>query len=140
VRLILIIKSSEDLNVLVKRHISSVVSSSPSKAIATLEHDAAELISAGMVTLNAKLSGADDDSLIGRIVDVWSFFWDQVLTYVEGVLLVISIPFYFSPRSRFCFRYTLILSYQHSTAASRIARPHPVKQARATYRPPALCS
>ncbi|KAJ7675092.1 HbrB-like-domain-containing protein [Mycena rosella] len=77
----------EDLNVLVKRHISSVVSSSLSKAIATLEHDAAELISAGMVTLNAKLSGADDDSLIKRIIDVWSFFWDQVLTYVEGVLL-----------------------------------------------------
>ncbi|KAJ7497130.1 HbrB-like-domain-containing protein, partial [Mycena latifolia] len=77
----------EDLNVLVKRHIASVVSSSPSKAIATLEHDAAELISSGMVTLNAKLSGADDDSLIRRIIDVWSFFWDQVLTYVEGVLL-----------------------------------------------------
>ncbi|KAJ7124907.1 HbrB-like-domain-containing protein [Mycena epipterygia] len=77
----------EDLNVLVKRHISSVVSSSPSKAIAALEHDAAELISSGMVTLNAKLAGADDESLIRRVVDVWSFFWDQVLTYVEGVLL-----------------------------------------------------
>ncbi|KAJ7502771.1 HbrB-like-domain-containing protein [Mycena galericulata] len=77
----------EDLNVLVKRHISSVVPSSPSKAIATLEHDAAELIAAGMVTLNAKLAGPDDDQLIRRVVDVWSFFWDQVLTYVEGVLL-----------------------------------------------------
>ncbi|KAJ7755696.1 HbrB-like-domain-containing protein [Mycena maculata] len=77
----------EDLNVLVKRHISSVVSSSPSKAMATLEHDAAELIAAGMVTLNAKLAGADDDSLVRRVVDVWGFFWDQVLTYVEGVLL-----------------------------------------------------
>ncbi|KAJ7647492.1 HbrB-like-domain-containing protein [Roridomyces roridus] len=77
----------EDLNVLVKRHISSVVSSSPSKAVATLEHDAAELIAAGMVTLNSQLAGSDDDSLIRAIVDVWSFFWDQVLTYVEGVLL-----------------------------------------------------
>lgn len=77
----------EDLNKLVNRHISSVVSSSPSKAIATLEHDAAELISAGMVTLNAKLAGADDESLIRRITEVWNFFWDQVLSYIEGALL-----------------------------------------------------
>ncbi|KAJ6607765.1 HbrB-like-domain-containing protein [Mycena sp. CBHHK59/15] len=78
----------EDLNVLVKRHISSVVLSLPSKALATLEHDAAELIASGMVTLNAKLSDASDDSLIGRVVDVWTFFWDQVLNYVEGLVLL----------------------------------------------------
>ncbi|KAJ7134988.1 HbrB-like-domain-containing protein [Mycena crocata] len=77
----------EDLNVLVNRHVSTVVSSAPHKAVAALEHDAAELIASGMVTLNAKLAGADDDDLICRVVDVWSFFWDQVLTYVEGVLL-----------------------------------------------------
>jgi hypothetical protein len=64
------------------------VSSSLSKAVATLEHDAAELIASGMITLNAKLAGAEDDSLIGRVVDVWTFFWDQVLTYVEGVSAV----------------------------------------------------
>ncbi|KAJ7188470.1 HbrB-like-domain-containing protein [Mycena filopes] len=77
----------EDLNQLVKRHIGSVVSASPSKAVATLEHDAAELIAAGMVTLNAKLAGTPDDALVRRVVEVWSFFWDQILTYVEGVLL-----------------------------------------------------
>jgi hypothetical protein len=71
--------------VLVKRHIQSTVSSSPSKAIATLEHDAAELIASGMVTLNSKLAGTKDDALIRRVIEVWSFFWDQVLTYVEGV-------------------------------------------------------
>ncbi|KAF9059162.1 HbrB-like-domain-containing protein [Rhodocollybia butyracea] len=77
----------EDLNSLVKRHISSVVSSSPSKALLTLENDTAELLSSGMVTLNAKLSGIEDDKLISRVVELWGFFWDQVLTYVEGSLL-----------------------------------------------------
>lgn len=38
-----------------------------------------------MVTLNAKLMGIDDDKLIGRVVEIWGFFWDQVLTYLEGV-------------------------------------------------------
>ncbi|KAF9484479.1 HbrB-domain-containing protein [Pholiota conissans] len=77
----------EDLNILVKRHIQSVVSSFPSKALAKLENDASELIASGMVTLNAKLTGIDDDKLVGRVVEIWGFFWDQVLTYLEGVLL-----------------------------------------------------
>jgi hypothetical protein len=38
-----------------------------------------------MVTLNAKLAGIDDEKLVGRVVEIWGFFWDQVLTYVEGV-------------------------------------------------------
>ncbi|TRM69700.1 HbrB-like-domain-containing protein [Schizophyllum amplum] len=77
----------EDLNVLVKRHIQTVVSAAPSKAIAALEHDLTELIASGMVTLNAKLVGVDDDKLLIRVVEIWGFFWDQVLPYVEGVLL-----------------------------------------------------
>ncbi|KAH7871440.1 HbrB-like-domain-containing protein [Lentinula edodes] len=81
----------EDLNNLVRRHISSVVSSTPSKALSTLESDTAELLSSGMVTLNAKLSGIEDDKLISRVVELWGFFWDQVLTYVEGVLLPLQI-------------------------------------------------
>jgi hypothetical protein len=76
---------SEDLNVLVKRHIQSVVSASPSRALATLENDAAELIAQGMVTVNAKLKGVEDEKLVARVVEVWGFFWDQVLTYLEGV-------------------------------------------------------
>jgi hypothetical protein len=83
----MLILVSEDLNVLVKRHIQSVVSSSPSKALATLENDASELIASGMVTLNAKLMGIDDEKLVARVVEIWGFFWDQVLTYVEGVSL-----------------------------------------------------
>lgn len=70
---------------LVRRHIQAVVSASIPKALATLENDASELIASGMVTLNAKLAGIDDDKLVGRVVEIWGFFWDQVLTYVEGV-------------------------------------------------------
>ncbi|KAA1474339.1 HbrB-domain-containing protein [Dentipellis sp. KUC8613] len=77
----------EDLNLLVKRHIQSIVSNSPSKAIATLEVEASELIGSGMDTLNGKLAGIEDDKLVARVVELWGFFWDQVLPYVEGVLL-----------------------------------------------------
>ncbi|KAI0958325.1 hypothetical protein AcV7_004176 [Taiwanofungus camphoratus] len=77
----------EDLNQLVRRHIQMVVSSAPSKALATLEHDASELIASGMVTLNAKLTGIEDEKLVVRVVELWGFFWDQVLPYVEGALL-----------------------------------------------------
>lgn len=75
----------EDLNTLVKRHIQTVVTSTPNRALNMLESDAAELIAAGMVTLNAKLMGVHDNKLIARVVETWNFFWDQVLTYVEGV-------------------------------------------------------
>ncbi|KAF8813635.1 HbrB-domain-containing protein [Phlegmacium glaucopus] len=77
----------EELNKLVKRHIQVVVSLSPSKALVNLENDASELIASGMVTLNAKLKGIDDEKLVARVVEIWGFFWDQVLTYLEGVLL-----------------------------------------------------
>ena len=53
--------------------------------MATLEHDTSALISSGMVTLNAKLTGIDDDKLVSRVIEIWGFFWDQVLPYVEGV-------------------------------------------------------
>ena len=79
-------RCSEDLNSLVKKHIQTVISSTPSKALAMLEKDATELIEHGMMTLNAKLSGIEDEKkLVHRVVEVWGFFWDQVLPYVEGV-------------------------------------------------------
>ncbi|KAK2467798.1 hypothetical protein APHAL10511_000093 [Amanita phalloides] len=77
----------EDLNTLVKRHIQTVVSSSPPRALVTLEQDTSELIASGMVTLNAKLMEIEDEKLVARVVEIWGFFWDNVLTYVEGVLL-----------------------------------------------------
>ncbi|RDX47128.1 HbrB-domain-containing protein, partial [Lentinus brumalis] len=77
----------EDLNQLVRRHIQTVVSAAPGKAVATLENDTFELIATGMVTLDSKLSGVEDDQLILHIVELWSFFWNQVLPYLEGALL-----------------------------------------------------
>ena len=77
--------SSEDLNLLVKRHIESVVARGPGRTISTLESDATELINTGMITLNAKLKGCEDENLLTRVVETWCFFWDQVLPYVEGV-------------------------------------------------------
>jgi hypothetical protein len=90
------VRYREDLNTLVKRHINTIVSSSPSKALATLDGEVAELISLGMVTLKAKLVGIDDDKLVGRVVEIWGFFWDQILTYVEGVC---AFFFYLSIKS-----------------------------------------
>jgi hypothetical protein len=58
---------------------------SPSKTLATLETDARELIAAGMVTLNAKLANTSDDTLLSRVIEIWGFFWDQILPYIEGV-------------------------------------------------------
>ncbi|PVF93333.1 HbrB-domain-containing protein [Serendipita vermifera] len=82
----------EDLNQLVRKHMVGVIARNPSRAVSILENDVGELITAGMVTLNSKLqlgNGAtvEDDKLAGRIVDLWGFFWDQVLPYVEGVFL-----------------------------------------------------
>lgn len=77
----------EDLNALVRRHIQTVLAVSPSKTLATLETDARELIAAGMVTLNAKLCNISDEVLLGRVTEIWAFFWDQILPYIEGVLL-----------------------------------------------------
>ncbi|KAI0769576.1 HbrB-like-domain-containing protein [Trametes elegans] len=77
----------EDLNQLVKQHIQTVVSAAPGKAVATLELDTFELISAGMVTLNSKLADVEDEKLIPRVMELWSSFWTQVLPYLEGALL-----------------------------------------------------
>ena len=57
----------------------------PGKAVATLEHDTVERIATGMVTLNSTLSGVEDDKLVPRVVKLWTFFWTQVLPYLEGV-------------------------------------------------------
>lgn len=75
----------EDLNTLVRKHLRAVVSRSPSRAINMLEADVMELVKTGMLNLNAKLSNLDDEKLIPRVVEIWTFFWVQVLPYVEGV-------------------------------------------------------
>ncbi|KAG8935451.1 hypothetical protein FRC01_000058 [Tulasnella sp. 417] len=81
----------EDLNAFVKRHLVAVVSKAPSRAISTLENDLVDLISTGMITLNAKLSGKKDEELLNRVVELWGFFWTQLLPYIEGVFLPLQI-------------------------------------------------
>jgi hypothetical protein len=90
----------EDLNTLVRKHLRAVVSRSPSRAISMLEGDVVELVKTGMLNLNAKLSNLDDEKLIPRVVEIWTFFWVQVLPYVEGVR---SLP------SNFCRRHSAYL-------------------------------
>lgn len=75
----------EDLNAFVKKHLVAVVSKAPSRAISTLENDLVDLISTGMITLNAKLNGKKDEELLNRVVELWNFFWTQLLPYIEGV-------------------------------------------------------
>lgn len=83
--------SIEDLNSLVRRHIRAVLSRHPGKVIAQLEADLTDLITTGMVTLNSKLaSGVEDEKVLPKVVELWGFFWDQVLPYVEGVGLPTS--------------------------------------------------
>lgn len=80
----------EDLNSLVKKHMVAVISRNPGKAVAQLEADLTEFITAGMVTLNSKMaSGVDEEKLLSRVLELWGFFWDQVLPYVEGVGVIL---------------------------------------------------
>lgn len=75
----------EDLNNLVRQHIQVVISRAPSRALAALEQDVKELVNTGMLTLNGKLAGLEEETLLTRVVQIWGFFWDQVLPYLEGV-------------------------------------------------------
>lgn len=86
----------EDLNNLVKQHIQAVISRAPSRALAALEQDVKDLVNMGMITLNAKLQGLEEETLLTRVVQIWGFFWDQVLPYLEGVsgILCISLDSY----------------------------------------------
>ncbi|KAF8608577.1 HbrB-domain-containing protein [Ceratobasidium sp. AG-I] len=77
----------EDLNNLVKQHIQVVISRAPSRALTALEQDVKELVNTGMMTLNAKLAGLEEETLLTRVVQIWGFFWEQVLPYLEGVFL-----------------------------------------------------
>ncbi|KAF8507460.1 HbrB-like-domain-containing protein [Hysterangium stoloniferum] len=75
---------------LVKKHISSVLSRSPSRAVYTLEQDFTALLARGMITLNVKLTESDDRKLLLRVCDTWAQFWHAILPYVEGVFLPIQ--------------------------------------------------
>jgi len=77
----------EELNQLVKKHISSVLSRSPARVVQTLEQDITALLARGMITLNVKLTESDDKKLLLRVCEAWEQFWHAILPYVEGVFL-----------------------------------------------------
>ncbi|KIJ49338.1 hypothetical protein M422DRAFT_27698 [Sphaerobolus stellatus SS14] len=77
----------EELNHYVKKHITTVVARSPSRALATLEQDITALLKRGMVTMCVKLRDLDDQVLLPRLSQTWELFWHGVLPYLEGVFL-----------------------------------------------------
>ncbi|KAK9768834.1 hypothetical protein K7432_000169 [Basidiobolus ranarum] len=70
----------EDLNELVRGCLND-------KALTTLAEDIEHLLGDGMLTLNVKLIGVNDEKLVSRLVELWSFFFGTVLPYFESVFL-----------------------------------------------------
>ncbi|KZT00320.1 uncharacterized protein LAESUDRAFT_803083, partial [Laetiporus sulphureus 93-53] len=60
----------EDFNQLIKRHIHVTVPQLSAEAFSMLENDASDLISSGMVALNAKLNDVEDEKPVGRVVEL----------------------------------------------------------------------
>ncbi|QRW08093.1 HbrB domain protein [Ceratobasidium sp. AG-Ba] len=89
----------EELNALVKQHIQAVISRAPARALAVLEQDVRELVNTGMMTLNGKLAGLEEETLLTRVVQVWGQFWEQILPYLEGVSCKIHYHF-IAPNTR----------------------------------------
>lgn len=84
----------ESLNTLVTSHITATFArySSPARVLATLTADLRDILGSGMLTLEAKLHAVDDaDKLVGRLVEVWVFFWTTVVPYVEGIFLPLTL-------------------------------------------------
>ena len=55
-------------------HIKRIVDRSPSHAIDYLTEHLVELTGIGMLTLNSKLQGLQDDKLLARLSELWHFF------------------------------------------------------------------
>jgi hypothetical protein len=79
--------SIEELNEMVTLHIRKTLERSQTHAIESLTLDLLSLTSTGTLTLNSKLQGLDDQRLLLRLVEVWTFFLGQVLPYCEGCFL-----------------------------------------------------
>ncbi|OWZ77192.1 hypothetical protein C366_04738 [Cryptococcus neoformans Tu401-1] len=78
----------EDLNQLCHSHIVTTSQRSPpARIVALLSSDLREFIASGMLTLKAKFDTLEESKVVSRAAEVWSFFWTQVLPYVEGVFL-----------------------------------------------------
>ncbi|ORX52548.1 HbrB-domain-containing protein [Piromyces finnis] len=97
----------EDLNDLVKRCMEV-------KTPKTLAYNINELLKNGIYTINTKLIEVTDNSLISRLVEIWTFFFDSIMPYIKGIFLPLSFDPRYSildiPRMAFtCFRDFVIL-------------------------------
>lgn len=97
----------EDLNELVKRCMEI-------KTPKTLAYDINELLKNGIYTINTRLIEVTDNSLISRLVEIWTFFFDSVMPYFKGIFLPLSLdPKYsildISKMAFTCFRDYVIL-------------------------------
>ncbi|ORY29683.1 HbrB-like-domain-containing protein [Naematelia encephala] len=78
----------EDLNQLCNNHIMGTSQrAQPSRIVAVLTSDLRDFIVSGMLTLKAKFETLEEAKVVSRAAEVWSFFWAQVLPYLEGVFL-----------------------------------------------------
>ncbi|KAK4684074.1 hypothetical protein P7C73_g6132, partial [Tremellales sp. Uapishka_1] len=72
-------------------HIVASSSRAPaSRLISLLLSDLRDFIGAGMLTLKSKFETLEESKVVSRASEVWSFFWAQILPYVEGILLPFS--------------------------------------------------
>jgi len=97
----------EDLNELVKRCMEV-------KTPKTLAFDISELLKNGIYTINTRILEVTDNLLISRLVEIWTFFFDSVLPYFNGIFLPLSFdPKYsildISRMAFMCFRDYVIL-------------------------------
>ncbi|WVN86182.1 uncharacterized protein L203_101343 [Cryptococcus depauperatus CBS 7841] len=67
--------------------VSTSQRSPPARIVALLSADLRDFIASGMLTLKAKFETLEEEKVVGRAAEVWSFFWTQILPYVEGVFL-----------------------------------------------------
>lgn len=78
----------EDLNQLCHSHILATAQRvPPSRLVASLTSDLRDFVGSGMLTLKAKFETLEETKIVPRAAEVWSFFWAQVLPYLEGVFL-----------------------------------------------------
>ncbi|BEI87489.1 uncharacterized protein CcaverHIS019_0102070 [Cutaneotrichosporon cavernicola] len=81
----------EDLNHLCNSHIVTTSQRTPaSRLIGVLTADLRDFIASGMLTLKAKFDTIDEAKVVSRAAEVWSFFWSQILPYIEAVFLPLS--------------------------------------------------
>lgn len=77
-----------------------------------------ELTKAGMVNLDTQLQAVADAKFMPRLVDLWQFFFSQVLPYWEAVFLPLQLEFegsgqVLSPKSAANYWGTLLESPEH---------------------------